>query len=185
MFFKRLIDFFVAGTTLALLVWFLPVVAFFIKRDSVGPVFLRQQRVGKDGQIFKCMKLRTMYLGTENLGTHEISVQAVTGVGRILRRLKFDELPQIWNVLMGDMSLVGPRPSLPGQTEVIAAREKNGTALLLPGISGLAQINYVDMSTPRKLAAYDALYLRNASVCMDIYIIGVTIMLSLRRVRKG
>lgn len=184
MFLKRFIDFFVAGGTLILLIWFLPIVAFFIKRDSVGPVFLRQQRVGRDGRVFKCIKLRTMHVGTDNLGTHEISANAVTAVGRILRRIKLDELPQIWNVLKGEMSLVGPRPSLPGQSEVIAARERYNIASLLPGISGFAQIHHIDMSKPRTLAAYDAIYLRHASVCMDIYIIGMTLKLSLRRALK-
>jgi len=183
MFLKRMIDLSVAGLTLALLIWLLPIVAFFIKRDSLGPIFVRQNRVGKDGKIFKCIKLRTMHIGTQNIGTHEINANAITGAGRILRRIKFDELPQLWNVLNGEMSLVGPRPCLPVQTDVIAARDKYGVATLLPGISGLAQINCIDMSQPRKLAAYDALYIRHASLCLDLYIIGVTILMSIRRAR--
>ena len=182
---KRLSDIFLAVVMLALVVWFFPIVALMIKRDSAGPIFFKQERVGKNEKLFYCIKLRTMHVGTKNLGTHEVSSTAITNFGRVLRRVKLDELPQLWNVLRGEMSFVGPRPSLPTQTKILSERNKRGIMTVIPGISGLAQIHYVNMSQPRRLASYDALYMRRASFCMDMYIVFNTILMSLKRIHQG
>lgn len=123
--------------------------------DTGSPLFI-QVRVGRHQKPFKLVKFRTMAVATESVATHLASASAVTSYGSFLRRTKLDELPQLWNVLKGEMSLVGPRPNLPNQSELIAAREERGVYRARPGITGLAQINEVDMSTPQKLAEIDA-----------------------------
>ncbi len=123
--------------------------------DTGSPLF-RQERVGRYKQPFILIKFRTMRLDTLSVATHLADVSAVTKLGHFLRRTKLDELPQLWNVLKGDMSLVGPRPCLFNQTELIAERESRGVFKVRPGITGLAQITGVDMSTPQQLAETDA-----------------------------
>jgi O-antigen biosynthesis protein WbqP len=181
---KRLTDVTIAVFLFCLLVWFIPLIAILVKRDSAGPIFFKQIRVGQNGMLFDCIKLRSMKVGTQGMATHEISAESITKFGRLLRRTKFDEMPQIWNVLRGEMSFVGPRPSLPTQTKVLSERHKYGVMAVKPGISGLAQIHNIDMSNPRKLAAYDALYIKRASICLDIYIAAMTVALSFTTVRK-
>lgn len=177
---KRLADILLAFILTFTFVWFLPFVALLIKSNSAGPVFFKQTRVGKNKILFVCIKLRTMYTGTEVSATHLASASSITSVGKFLRQSKIDELPQIWNVLRGEMSFIGPRPCLPLQLDVIEERYKRGVLHAMPGISGLAQVNKVTMSNPRRLAAYDALYVRRRSLCLDIYLIYKTIALSLR-----
>ncbi len=123
--------------------------------DTGSPLFL-QQRVGKGKKPFTLIKFRTMRKGTQSVATHLTNQDAITKYGAFLRRTKLDELPQLLNVLKGDMSLVGARPNLFNQTELIDEREKRGVYNYLPGITGLAQINEIDMSTPVKLAEKDA-----------------------------
>jgi len=123
--------------------------------DTGRPIF-SQSRLGKRQQLFTLYKFRTMSLGTESKGTHEVSESQITGIGRFLRRTKLDELPQLWNVLKGEMSLVGPRPNLPNQLELIRERAFRGVYEIRPGITGLAQIQEIDMSTPHLLAETDA-----------------------------
>ena len=123
--------------------------------DTRSPIF-RQIRVGRKQKPFTLVKFRTMKLGTASVATHLASASAITPFGNFLRRSKLDELPQLWNVLWGDMSLVGPRPCLPNQQELINARENLGVFNARPGITGLAQIQAIDMSTPQKLANTDA-----------------------------
>ncbi|WP_214473496.1 sugar transferase [Mesorhizobium sp. dw_380] len=142
-----------------------------VRASSPGPAIFSQTRVGRDGALFRCHKLRTMYEGTPSLPSHEAPANAVTAVGKILRKFKLDELPQFWNVLKGEMSLVGPRPCLPTQTELIESRRRLGVLAALPGITGMAQIRGIDMSTPRLLAETDAAYLRTASFWLDLRIL--------------
>lgn len=123
--------------------------------DTSSPLFF-QQRVGRGQKLFTLVKYRTMSLGTDSVATHLVDGSMVTKFGVILRKTKLDELPQLWNVLMGEMSLVGPRPCLPNQKELIEARKVLMVYTFRPGITGLAQIQGVDMSTPKKLAAMDA-----------------------------
>jgi len=139
-----------------------------IRATSEGPAILDQIRVGRGGTPFRCFKLRTMYAGTPAVPTHEARQSAVTPVGRFLRRTKLDELPQLWNVLKGDMSLVGPRPCLPTQDELIHHRARLGVLEALPGITGLAQVRGIDMSQPALLAETDAEYLKAWSLRLDL-----------------
>ncbi|MER8584847.1 sugar transferase [Mesorhizobium sp. M1338] len=142
-----------------------------VRVSSPGPAIFSQARVGRDGRLFRCHKLRTMYVGTPSLPSHEAPANSVTTVGKVLRKFKLDELPQFWNVLKGEMSLVGPRPCLPTQTELIECRRRLGVLAALPGITGLAQIRGIDMSNPRLLAETDAAYLRTASFRLDLRIL--------------
>ncbi|RWC90059.1 MAG: sugar transferase [Mesorhizobium sp.] len=142
-----------------------------VRASSPGPVIFSQTRIGRDGALFRCHKLRTMYQGTPSLPSHETPASAVTSVGKSLRKFKLDELPQLWNVLCGEMSLVGPRPCLPTQTELIECRRRLGVLQALPGMTGLAQIRGIDMSNPRLLADTDAIYLRTASFWLDLRIL--------------
>lgn len=131
--------------------------------DTGKPVFV-QERVGKNKKPFSLYKFRTMEVNTQSVATHLSSSASVTKFGSFLRKSKLDELPQLINVLKGDMSLVGPRPNLFNQTELIEERDSRGVYSAVPGITGLAQINEVDMSTPKKLAEMDAEMLRTLSV---------------------
>ena len=133
-----------------------------------GSPFFRQSRVGKNQQLFTLVKFRTMAIGTRSTGSHLVDPTSITKLGRFLRKTKLDELPQLLNVLTGQMSLVGPRPCLPNQTELISERSKRGVFKVRPGITGLAQVNEVDMSTPRKLARYDRLMIER--MCLRLYI---------------
>ena len=130
----------------------LTVIGFF---DTGSPIF-RQERVGRKKRPFTLVKFRTMKVDTASVATHLASSSSITSFGHFLRRTKLDELPQLWNVLKGEMSLVGPRPGLFNQGELTEAREKLGVFLVRPGITGLSQVNEIDMSTPELLAESDA-----------------------------
>ncbi len=140
------------------------VAAVLVRLDSPGPALFRQERVGRGERVFICYKLRTMAQGTVAAGTHEVSAASVTSLGRRLRRLKLDELPQLWNVIRGDMSLVGPRPCLPSQVELVEARRVRGVYDVRPGITGRAQVIGLDMSTPLELAIEDDLWARRPNL---------------------
>jgi O-antigen biosynthesis protein WbqP len=146
-----------------------------IRLQSPGSAIFAQIRVGKHGRPFTCYKLRTMYSGTASVPTHEVLASSVTPLGECLRRFKIDELPQLWNVLAGDMSLVGPRPCLRSQTELVEARRRLGVLEVRPGITGLAQVNGVDMSDPNRLAEIDAQYVRTQSPTEDFRLIVATL----------
>jgi lipopolysaccharide/colanic/teichoic acid biosynthesis glycosyltransferase len=123
--------------------------------DTGSPIF-KQERVGKNKKPFTLVKFRTMSLETESVASHLASAASITRIGAFLRKTKLDELPQLWNVLKGEMSLVGPRPGLFNQLELTVARDKAGVFNVRPGITGLAQVNNIDMSTPELLAETDA-----------------------------
>lgn len=123
--------------------------------DTGSPLFV-QARFGRWKKPFKLVKFRTMSKDTASVASHLASSSSITKLGSFLRRTKLDELPQLWNVLRGEMSLVGPRPCLPNQTELIAERDKLGVFKVRPGITGLAQVSGIDMSTPKLLAETDA-----------------------------
>jgi O-antigen biosynthesis protein WbqP len=122
--------------------------------DTGSPVF-RQVRVGRNKKPFTLVKFRTMKPDTASVASHLANASAITPFGGFLRRTKLDELPQLWNVLKGEMSLVGPRPCLFNQQELISEREQRGVFNYRPGITGLAQVNDIDMSTPVLLAETD------------------------------
>lgn len=151
----RLVDFICSFFGL-LFLWPIGIVLYIIGLfDTGSPIFV-QERVGKNKKPFKLIKFRTMDVNTKSVASHLASQAQVTKFGSFLRKSKLDELPQLINVLKGDMSLVGARPCLFNQTELIAEREKRGVFNHLPGITGLGQINNVDMSTPVKLSELDA-----------------------------
>ncbi|MGI0116909.1 sugar transferase [Zooshikella sp. RANM57] len=143
--------------------------------DTGKPIFY-QQRVGQHRKPFTLIKFRTMKPNTASVGTHLVDSNAITPLGSFLRKTKLDELPQLINVLLGTMSLVGARPCLPNQSDLIKVRTKHGVYNHKPGITGLAQINNIDMSTPKKLAKIDATMHKNLNICYYFSLILKTII---------
>jgi O-antigen biosynthesis protein WbqP len=141
--------------------------------ESSSPLMF-QTRVGRSGALFTLVKFRTMQLKTQHIGTHLVDPSSITRMGKLLRRTKLDEVPQLFNVLIGQMSLVGPRPCLPSQSALIAAREERGVLNIRPGLTGLAQINNIDMSTPRKLARYDSILVKRLSISLYLGLVIAT-----------
>ena len=150
----RTIDFLAALIGLTLLWPILLVVTILGQFDTGSPIFV-QTRVGKGKKPFKLIKFRTMSVETKSVASHLAANSSITKLGSILRKTKIDELPQLINVLKGEMSLVGPRPNLFNQEELIKEREAKGIYDVLPGITGLAQVENIDMSTPKLLAETD------------------------------
>ncbi|KPD22096.1 sugar transferase [Idiomarina zobellii] len=142
--------------------------------DTGSPIF-RQERVGKNKKPFILVKFRTMKKNTASVASHLASASSITKFGRFLRKTKLDELPQLWNVLKGEMSLVGPRPGLFNQEELTAAREVKGVFDVRPGITGLAQINEIDMSTPELLAETDAKMIKTLNLRSYFHYILMTV----------
>lgn len=151
----RILDIIFALSGLVMLSPFFVLVYLFGLLDTGRPVFI-QDRVGKNMKPFKLYKFRTMRVDTASVASHLSSSSQITPLGRVLRKTKLDELPQLINVLNGSMSLVGPRPNLFNQEELISERSKMGVYAVKPGITGLSQINNIDMSTPQLLAKTDA-----------------------------
>lgn len=168
---KRAFDLITSSVALAVLALPLLIVALLIRLESPGPAIFCQVRVGRHAKPFVCYKLRTMIVGAKEVPTHEALTYQITDLGRLLRRSKIDELPQLWNVLRGEMSIVGPRPCLPTQTELIEHRRRRGVLALQPGITGIAQIAGKDMSDPEGLAELDATYICRAGLRSDLSII--------------
>jgi lipopolysaccharide/colanic/teichoic acid biosynthesis glycosyltransferase len=168
--FRRGLDLAFAISVIVFFWWVMLGIWIAIKMTSKGPGIFAQRRVGKNGQEFVCLKFRTMKVGTIQVGTHEVSQSSVTPIGALLRRWKLDELPQIWNILRKEITLIGPRPCLPSQAELIELRKKQGVLKLTPGISGLAQVNGIDMSDPVTLVQWDARYLALRSIILDLKI---------------
>ncbi|WP_210473386.1 sugar transferase [Vibrio crassostreae] len=150
----RLLDFFFAFFGLLFLWPVFLVICILGYFDTRSPVFF-QTRVGRNKKPFTLVKFRTMPVETKSVATHLVGASSVTKLGGFLRKTKLDELPQLYNVLKGEMSLVGPRPCLFNQQELIDERESRGVLAVRPGVTGLAQINDIDMSTPKKLAEWD------------------------------
>lgn len=143
--------------------------------DTGSPIFA-QERVGKFKKPFQLYKFRSMHVDTKSVATHLANSSSVTKYGSFLRKSKLDELPQLFNVLLGNMSLVGPRPNLFNQEELIIEREKRGVYNVVPGITGEAQIHKIDMSTPKLLAETDAVMTQNLTLKKYIYYILVTVL---------
>jgi len=142
--------------------------------DTGSPIF-RQERVGKGKEPFYLVKFRSMQMDAPSVATHLASALSITVFGGFLRKSKLDELPQLWNVLNGDMSLVGPRPNLFNQEELIAERDSKGVYAVRPGITGLAQINKIDMSTPKLLAETDAKLIQDLNIIIYFKYIFLTV----------
>ncbi len=149
----------------------LTIIGFF---DTGSPIF-RQERVGRNKKPFILVKFRTMNVNTASVASHLASASSITPFGHFLRRTKLDELPQLWNVVKGEMSLVGPRPCLFNQEELIEERESRGVLDVRPGITGLAQVNKIDMSTPKLLAETDQKMIRTISLLKYFKYILITV----------
>lgn len=173
---KRPFDIVVAVPGLILLLPVLATIAGLVAMTSSGPVLFRQTRIGRHEQPFTLLKFRTMVDGTMSVPTHAVAASATTPLGRILRRFKLDEFPQLWNVITGDMSLVGPRPCLNTQTELIEARRRHHVFRCRPGMTGLAQVSGFDMRWPRRLARVDGIYARRSTMALDVWILLRTVL---------
>jgi O-antigen biosynthesis protein WbqP len=171
----RLLDFTFAlvglliGSPILLLIF---AVCFF---ETGSPLFI-QERLGRRQRIFKLAKFRTMSKGTISVASHLVDSNSITKTGNLLRRTKLDELPQLWNVLKGEMSLVGPRPGLPSQDALTKARALQDVYSVKPGITGLAQIKGIDMSTPELLARTDVQMIAEMSVTNYFRFIFLTVI---------
>ena len=180
---KRKFDFILSLFLSIALFWLIILVALFIKLTSKGPVIYWSDRVGECNSIFKMPKFRTMRIGTPPLATHLLpnSNQCLTAVGSFLRKSSLDELPQLWSILIGDMSFVGPRPALFNQDDLIALRTQYGVDKLVPGLTGWAQVNGRDeLSIPIKVQ-YEVEYLQKKSFWFDMKILGLTFLKVVRR----
>lgn len=167
---KRCLDILLSAMALVVLAIPMLVLAAVVKLDSHGPVLFWQQRVGKGKTTFPMPKFRTMYTDTPaDVPTHLLSdpERWITKSGRFLRKYSLDELPQIWSILVGHMSIIGPRPCLPNQTDLIAARDPGGANDVRPGLTGWAQINGRDELPIEVKAGYDIQYARNISFAFD------------------
>ena len=169
--FRSVLNWSVCLGVLVVFSWFLLLTAIAVRLGSPGPAIFKQDRYGRGGRIFTCYKFRTMKTGTAHVGSHLAPRDSVTRVGRFLRASKVDELPQCVNIVRGEMELLGPRPCLPSQSEVIAERETRGVNDAVPGITGYAQVRKIDMSEPERLAMADAEYLKLRCILLDLRII--------------
>ncbi|WP_372738516.1 sugar transferase [Neptunomonas sp.] len=174
---KRTFDVVVAFIVLLLCLPLMLVVALFIKLESKGPALFKQQRIGKDGRLFSIYKFRSMVVGAEKVGPHFTSDYdpRITKGGRFVRKTSLDELPQLLNVLKGDMSLVGPRPNVPEQRSEYTEEEWAERNKVRPGITGLAQAVKRSQATPVERTQLDLEYVRKSSFLFDVYVILLTV----------
>jgi len=180
---KRLFDITLALLALGLTLIPMAIIAAAIKMSSRGPVLYWSQRVGRQGAMFCMPKFRTMRVDTPELATHLLSNpdNFITPVGAKLRQASLDELPQLWSILIGDMSFVGPRPALHNQRDLIDARQAVGVDELVPGLTGWAQVNGRDDLPISKKVAFDQQYLQQHSLAFDLRIMWLTALRVLRR----
>jgi O-antigen biosynthesis protein WbqP len=174
---KRVLDFIFSVILLIILSPVLIIVSIIIKFDSKGPVFFRQRRIGLNKKEFLIYKFRTMQINTPELATDKFSNSEtyITKVGNVLRKTSIDELPQLINIIMGEMSFVGPRPALYNQYELIELRDSKGVNNCIPGITGYAQINGRDNISNEDKVRYDEYYFKNKSLLLDAKIVFKTI----------
>ena len=168
---KRALDFLLSAAGLIVLSPLFLAVSLWIKLDSPGPVLFRQKRVGKDKVLFEILKFRTMRTDTpHDVPTHQLThaQRYITRSGRFLRKTSVDELPQLLNILLGQMSVIGPRPALWNQDDLIAWRDRYGANGVLPGLSGWAQVNGRDELTLESKALRDGEYAQNVSFALDV-----------------
>lgn len=183
---KRVFDVLTVLASLVIVMPLMLITFLLVKLTSVGPVLYWSQRVGQNNQLFNMPKFRSMKVETPALATHIMNqqnnpTQYLTPVGSFIRKTSLDELPQLWNVLIGDMSIVGPRPALFNQDDLIQLRTDFGVHVLKPGITGWAQVNGRDeISIPDKVAL-DRYYLAHRSLWLDSYIIFLTVFKVIKR----
>ena len=171
---KRALD--ISVSLVALIVLLIPflIISLLIKFDSKGPVFFKQVRMGKDDVPFDILRFRSMYeTAPHQISTSQLSnpSQHITTIGKFLRKTSLDELPQLINVIKGDMSIVGPRPLILSEKNVLNLRTRNGASKVLPGITGLAQVNGRDELPDDEKAQFDNYYAANVSLSLDFKII--------------
>ena len=175
---KRLLDLILSLAACVVLAIPMGIIALWIKKDSPGPVFFKQRRVGRGKKCFNILKFRTMRGDTpHDVPTHLLknADSYITKSGAFLRRTSLDELPQLFNILRGEMSFVGPRPLIPEEEEIRSLREASGVYRMRPGVTGLAQVNGRDLLTAEQKVAYDAYYVEHHTLFMDIRILFQTI----------
>lgn len=172
---KRICDVALAIAAMIVLAPVMAIAAVAILLDDGSPAIFKQRRVGLDGREFTVFKFRSMAIDTGDVAKARAQAARVTRVGRIIRRLNVDELPQLWNIVRGDMSIVGPRPPLSSQTVLIDLRQRNGAFSCRPGLTGLAQVKAYDGMTEETKAMYDGQYAAHISVGLDLGIIMRTI----------
>lgn len=180
---KRLFDLLLALSAAVVFALPLAAVALMVRLTSMGPALYWSERVGRNNQIFKMPKFRSMRVGTPAVATHLLANPAshLTPIGSFLRKSSLDELPQLWSILVGDMSFVGPRPALFNQADLIEQRTALGVHRLVPGLTGWAQVNGRDeLPIPQKVAL-DAYYARHQSMVLDLRVIWMTFLKVLRR----
>lgn len=175
-FMKRFFDIFLSATWLLMLILPMLAISFFVKVSSSGPILFWSDRIGRNNYLFKMPKFRTMRVDTPQLATHLLddSYGYVTPLGSFLRKTSLDELPQLWSILIGDMSFVGPRPALFNQDDLIILRNQYGIQELLPGLTGWAQINGRDNLSIQDKVQYEVEYLRRKSFYFDLKILFLT-----------
>ena len=180
---KRVVDLLLAAFLLLLLAPLVVFIALLIKITSPGPVLYWSDRIGRDNVIFRMPKFRTMRVGTPVVATHLLADAAtfLTPIGPFLRTTSLDELPQLWSIVIGHMSFVGPRPALYNQNDLVALRTQAGVHRLLPGLTGWAQVNGRDeLSIPEKVRL-DAEYLERQSFLFDLMVLWLTVVRVARR----
>jgi O-antigen biosynthesis protein WbqP len=180
---KRTLDLSLALLALLMLLFPALLIALLVRMTSTGPALYWSDRVGRDNRLFKMPKFRSMKMNTPALATHllENPDQFLTPIGRLLRQTSLDELPQLWNIIRGEMSFVGPRPALFNQHDLIALRTEQGVHKLTPGLTGWAQINGRDELPLHAKVALDIVYLNEKTIWMDIRIIFLTVGRVLQR----
>jgi O-antigen biosynthesis protein WbqP len=180
---KRAFDIFMSLTMIAILILLILITAFLIKITSNGPILYWSSRVGKNNILFMMPKFRTMYLNTPAVATNLLKnpVQYLTPVGSFLRKTSLDEIPQLWSILVGDMSFIGPRPALFNQYNLIELRTSKGVHHLTPGLSGWAQVNGRDSLSIAKKVKFDVEYLKKKSFIFDLKILYLTFIKVIRR----
>ena len=180
---KRIFDFTVSLLLIIALIPVFLIIALVVLIDSGYPVIFKQYRVGKDNKLFYIYKFRTMKVNTRNTATEDLKEadSVITKSGRILRKTSLDELPQLFNVLSGKMSFVGPRPLIPEEKEIRQIRKELGVYSVRPGITGLAQVNGRDMLSAKEKALFDKEYVEKQSVLFDIKIMFKTVLVVLKR----
>ena len=180
---KRIFDFTVSLVLIIILIPVFLILALVVLIDSGSPVIFRQYRVGKGNKLFYIYKFRTMRVNTRNAATDDLeeAEQVITKSGHFLRKTSLDELPQLFNVLTGKMSFVGPRPLIPEEKEIRQIRKEYNVYSVRPGITGLAQVNGRDMLSAKEKALFDKEYVEKQSILLDIKIMFKTVLVVLKR----
>jgi len=173
---KRFLDIFIVLVAFICLSPLMTIIALLIKIFDPGPIIFKQSRVGKNGEPFLFFKFRSMPVNTGNLASDQVGQISLTWVGKVIRRTNIDEFPQLLNIIKGDMSIVGPRPPLSTQEELLKIRIDNNSLFTRPGLTGLAQVNSFDGMTVPQKAEFDGEYVKNITFYNDVKIILNTIL---------